>query len=139
MTRRTIIKARKAQLLCEAWHGPLTLKAIAKKHKVKAGTVSKFWQAARGDGRLPAHPAERPYFATVVAAPAFEDDDPDDAIAFDADSDAPIGGPMGLRIPNPDPLLASLRAHHADIDFAEAHIAPELLREAPAKRQGAPA
>ncbi|MCB2107004.1 MAG: hypothetical protein KDE14_04850 [Rhodobacteraceae bacterium] len=45
----------------------------------------------------------------------------DDDVDYTLD-DAPIGGAMGLAIPACDPLLAELRAHHAD--DAARHQAP---------------
>lgn len=98
------ISASKAGRLREAWFGPLTTGALADLFKLGESTVRKFWACERSGGRLPAHPAPRPYFKDVVsksvAAAIVETDDDDDDIETMSARDAS------------DALLALLRKHH---------------------------
>ena len=109
------IKGSKAVELRDAWSGPLTVEALAKRYRLAPITINKVWQRQREIGNLPAD-VPRPHFV-VHSTPIIESDD-DELIDFNV-----TDGKSGSNA-----LLAALRTHHADIDFAEAHIATELQR-----------
>jgi hypothetical protein len=137
------------KLLNDAWFGPATFEEVAKANKVSTRTLQRFWSAQKRSGALPQ--TARPHFAAFdhtavkaaeVEAPIVEAAGADDVIEVAGVSclsrhAAPIASPWGLSITEGDPLLAALREHHADIDFADAHIAPELLRERDKRRAAA--
>ena len=109
-------RAMQAKLVA-AWHGLDTCAAIAVRYGLAEITVRKFWERARGDGRLPAS-SPRPFF-TQNCTPLLEADgigDDRDIIAYSADGEpiegGPLGGPIGLAIPPGDPLLCGLRLVH---------------------------
>lgn len=103
--------------LRKAWFGKRPVGFLARRFGVSERMIRGFWESERIAGRLPPAPAPRPHFAErcVVAAEVASEADVLDAEIgaedFAAD-DAPIGGPMGLRIPDGDPLLCALRLVH---------------------------
>ncbi len=97
--------------LRQAWHGPLTVAALARRYAISEILVRKFWEAEREAGRLPPQPTPRPHFVERCRAPDPAEDVDLDTEDF-ADDDAPMSTPFGLRIPDPDPLLAALQREH---------------------------
>ncbi|WP_315806952.1 MULTISPECIES: hypothetical protein [unclassified Bradyrhizobium] len=97
--------------LRQAWHGPLTVAVLARRYAISEILVRKFWEAEREAGRLPPQPTPRPHFIERCRAPDPVEDFDLDTEDF-ADDDAPMSAPFGLRIPDPDPLLAALQREH---------------------------
>ncbi|WP_316189437.1 hypothetical protein [Bradyrhizobium sp. SZCCHNS1054] len=60
---------------------------------------------------MPPKPAPRPHFVERCRAPDPVEDIDLDTEGF-TDDDAPMSAPFGLRIPDPDPLLAALQREH---------------------------
>jgi hypothetical protein len=144
MSVGSTLHPRTRNALIKAWFGDRTVDQLARRFKVSAILIRKFWECQRDAGRLPAQPTPRPHFADRCATPAepvteVDAIDPEtDGIDFAAD-DAPIGGPMGLRIPEGDPLLCALRLVHGGepwrrLDGMPAHtLAMELDGHAPSR------
>ena len=93
-------------VLRDAWFGVDPASVIAARAHLSERQVQRFWESEKRADRLPKSP--RPHFAKFAAL------DLDDAADIDPADDAPIGGPMGVRIPDHDPLLAALIAQHSN-------------------------
>jgi hypothetical protein len=137
---------RTQQNLRDAWRGPKTAAAVAKKfHQGSARTVQRFWKAEQDAGRLPS--GARPHFRHCTASAVAECDpvvDLGSSIDAAADlvldreiahSEAVSAGLVGCAVADGDPLLAALeRAHGADLRrHCDDHIFDDRLTEPSAK------
>lgn len=129
--------------LRDAWHGPLPLRALARRHRLTPRAVQYFWEGEKAAGRLPA--GARPHFAANTSyataplvglpeEPTVDDDgwigraatpDPDaDDDGDDDDFDDGLGGRVRERLFEAnarrasDALLERLQRAHPDYDPA---------------------
>lgn len=101
------MKETVAEQVRSAWFVSVMSAAdVAQKFGLKSGNhVRLFWSREKAAGRLPDRERCAVYVDDEIA-------EPDIDAVFDENDTSPIGGPMGLRIPSPDPLLAALQIHH---------------------------
>lgn len=115
------MREAKKKRLRDAWHGPLTAEQIARSSALGEKTLRRFWAQEKEAGRLPDGP--RPHFVARSKVATTVELGIDRDLALDDAEPNPSCETQCLA------SLEAIRAHHADIDNAEAHTVPrEWLR-----------
>jgi hypothetical protein len=110
------VREERKERIRTAWRGPLTAAEIADAHKTSESKVRRIWKDAKAAGLLPAEPTPRPHFVERCKPVVIDDEAP-----IDVSDESPIFDPNPRFVAQCDALLAALREHHADCDFAAAH------------------